>query len=263
MTLETRQAPEFDLDYSIDDFTPGTNRESQYLYAAIEDAVLELATEFPYGRVLDVACGTGKQAMRIAALGCATVGIEASAGMIGVGRWLHPESEAVMVRSIAEKLPFADGTFDRVVCQGALDHFADPHAFMREAARITAPYGRVVIAITNFNSVSCRVGRGADRLKRALRRPRPPWRMYWQTPEDHTVFGDMPFVRSLGGDALELERCFGVAMMSLNPQYAWLLDRLPERMARGLWRTLDGYARTRPTQADTIFSVWRRKDTRA
>ncbi|HZP58147.1 MAG TPA: class I SAM-dependent methyltransferase [Dehalococcoidia bacterium] len=258
MATSTAQEPAFDLTYSIDDFIVGAHRDSTFLYEALEDMMLALATEPGVRTVLDVACGTGKQAMRIAERGRYAVGIEASAEMIGVGRWIQPESEARMLRSLAESLPFAGGSFDRVICQGSLDHFADAHAFMREAARVLTPDGRVVIALANFESVSCRIGRLVDRVKRALRRPRPAWRLYWQTPEDHNVRGDLPLVRALGGDALRLERCFGMSMFWLAPGYGALLDRVPEGAARRIWRALDAVARTRPRHADMIISVWRR-----
>lgn len=257
MTTAT-EPPNLDLTYSIEDFEAGTHRDSVFLYRAIEDSMLELATELPNGRVLDVACGTGKQAMRIAERGCLAVGTEASMEMIGVGRWVHPQSEARMVRSIAETLPFPDSTFDRVMCQGSLDHFADPHAFMREAARVTKPDGRVIIALANFESVSCRLGRGVDALKRRLGRERPAWRLYWQIPEDHNFKGDLPYVRELGQDALELERCSGISMLWNFSRYGWVLDRLPEPGAGAIWRGLDRIVRTRPQHSDMIISVWRK-----
>jgi SAM-dependent methyltransferase len=252
--------PGFDLDYSIDDFVPSDRRDSVYLYRALEDAMVAVATRVPGARVLDVACGTGKQAMRIADRGCAAVGIEASDEMIGVGRWLQPQSRAHLLRSLAESLPFAAGSFDRVICQGSLDHFADPHAFMREAARVLTPDGRVIIALANFEGLSCRLGRMVDATKRRLRRPRPAWRLYWETPEDHNIRGDLPFVESLGGDALVLERCVGMSLFWLFEPYAALLDALPERAAGALWRRFDRAARSRPRQADMIISTWRRSD---
>ena len=258
MTTETKPPPEFDLTYSIDDFEESLHRDSQYLKRAVEDTMVNLATEAAGGRVLDVACGTGKQAMRIAGRGCVAVGAEASMEMIGVGRWVHPESTATMVRSLAETLPFSDATFDRVMCQGSLDHFADPHAFMREAARVTKDDGRVIIALANFESVSCRLGRTVDAVKRRLGRPRTPLRLYWQIPEDHNVKGDLPFIAALGGDALALERCFGVSMLWLFSRYGRLLDALPERAASAVWNALDRYARGRPQQSDMIISVWRK-----
>ncbi len=257
MSVQTEQ-PAIDLTYSIEDFEAGTHRDSQYLYRAIEDTMLDLASEVRGGRVLDVACGTGKQSMRIAERGCLSIGAEASMEMIGVGRWVHPESEARMVRSIAETLPFPDATFDRVICQGSLDHFVDPHAFMREAARVTKEDGRVVIALANFESVSCRLGRAVDALKRRLGRERPPWRLYWQTPEDHNFKGDLPYVRALGGSALELDRCLGISMLWNFSRYGWFLDAIPEAAAAAIWRGLDGVVRGRPQHSDMIISVWRK-----
>jgi SAM-dependent methyltransferase len=259
--MSTATAPPstaFDLDYSITDFIEGKSRDSQWLYEAIEEAMVDHATEVRGGRVLDVACGTGRVAMRIAEHGCLAVGAEASMEMIGLGRWVQPESRALMVRSIAEQLPFADETFDRVICQGSLDHFVDPYAFMREAARVLRPDGRVVIALANFDSVSCRLGRTVDRVKWRLGRPRPPWRRYWEQPEDHNVKGDLKFVRSLGSGALILDRCYGISLMWLFFGWGSLLDRLPQPLARGIWRALDRSARGRPQHADMIISVWRR-----
>ncbi len=257
MTTEARP-PSLDISYSISDFEAAPERDSQYLYAAIEATMVSLASEVPGGRVLDVACGTGKVAMRIQERGCVAVGAEASSEMIGVGRWVHPESRATMVRSIAEVLPFASGTFDRVICQGSLDHFADAGAFMREAARVLKPEGRVVIALANFESVSCRLGRLIDRTRWKAGRPRPPWRRYWETPEDHNVRGDLRYVRSLGGNALVLDRLFGLSMLWLFWPYGPFLDRLPEGLARRAWRVFDAIARRRPKDADMIMSVWRK-----
>jgi SAM-dependent methyltransferase len=259
MTVDI-QPPAVDLDYSIDDFTPSPDRDSQYLYRAIEDTMLDLATEVRGGRVLDMACGTGKNAMRIAERGCYSVGAEASLEMIGVGRWVMPGSTARMVRSIAEDIPFASDAFDRVICQGSLDHFADPYAFMREAARVIKPEGRVVIALANFESLSCRIGRGVDRVKRRLGRPRPPWRLYWQTPEDHNVKGDLAYVRTLGGDALVLDRLFGISLFWPVPGYGKALNLLPESLASRIWRGFDRVARGRPQDSDMIISVWKRPD---
>ncbi len=258
MTVDT-QKPAFDLDYAITDFIAGTTRDSIYIYQAIEDAMVDLASEAGDGLGLGVACGTGKVAMRIADRGCKTVGAEASIDMIGLGRYVQPESKAVMVRSIAEELPFAAATFDRVICQGSLDHFVDGHAFMREAGRITKPEGRVVIALANFESVSCRLGRRLDRLRWRLGRPRPPWRRYWETPEDHNVRGDIRYVRSLGGGSLVLDRCTGISMLWLMSGYGTFLDRLPERVAKSIWSALDLLARRRPQHADMIISVWRKR----
>lgn len=45
----------------------------------------------------------------------------------------------------AERLPFRDGAFHHVVCNGSAHHFLDLDAAMREVFRILAPGGRLVL----------------------------------------------------------------------------------------------------------------------
>jgi SAM-dependent methyltransferase len=46
----------------------------------------------------------------------------------------------------AAELPFVDGSFDLVMCRGAMHHFADPGAAVAEMARVCKDGGRVVVA---------------------------------------------------------------------------------------------------------------------
>ena len=48
-------------------------------------------------------------------------------------------------RGDAAALPFPDGTFRRVLLSYVLHHLEDPRAALREAARVAAPGGRVVV----------------------------------------------------------------------------------------------------------------------
>ena len=76
MVTETK--PDFDLTYSIDDFEAGTHRDSQYLYCAIEDAVVDLATETPGGTVLDPMAGSGSTLVAARDSGRTAIGVEIS-----------------------------------------------------------------------------------------------------------------------------------------------------------------------------------------
>lgn len=256
--------PSFDLAYSVEDFPNDPHRDSRFLNERIRRSMLDEGV-VPGGRTLDVACGVGHLPVGITQNGGQGWGLEPSKEMLGVSRWLYPADQAVLVRGVAEELPFRDGTFDRVICQGALDHFVAPKAFMAEAARILRPNGRVVIALTNYESVSCRLGRLLDRFAiEILRRPRPPDRPYYQPPPDHHHKGDLPFVRSLGGARLSLVRCYGLSLLWLlrgRGELSWgrLLDTAPEPAASLLLRSLDTCAYSLPSQADMIVSVWRRR----
>ena len=75
----------------------------------------------PFGRGLDVCCGTGA-GMRVLESVCQgpVMGVDFSAGMLAQARRAHPD--AGWVRADARALPFAGG-FDLAVSLGALGHF--------------------------------------------------------------------------------------------------------------------------------------------
>lgn len=248
--------PAFDLDYSVYDFEIDPGLDTRYLAGRVEQTMLREGL-VRGGRTLDVACGIGVLSAGISELGGEAVGLDASSEMIGIARFVFPR-QAAFVRAVGELLPFRDGSFDRIICQGSLDHFVDPSAFMREAARILQPDGRLVIALANYESVSCRVGRLRQLLsRRLLRRPRPAHRLYWQIPPDHLHRGDMPFVLALGGESFQLRRCYGISLLWLLEGWAQALDRLPRGAADALLRALDRLAFATPEVADMIVSVWR------
>jgi SAM-dependent methyltransferase len=250
--------PAFDLDYSIHDFEADPHRDTQLFFARINRAILQEGV-VPGGRVLDVACGAGHMAMSLHHHGCEAWGVDPSGEMLGIGRWLFPNDKLMLVRGIGESLPFRSGSFDRVVCKGSLDHFVDPYVFMREAARIVAPEGRVVIALANYESVSCKLGLLRERLIQTVVRSNGALRRgYWEIPDDHFHKGQLSFVEGLGGSWLQLERCYGISLLWLLPRWGKLLDRLPKELSLGCWAALDRVARGRPAWADMIISVWRR-----
>jgi SAM-dependent methyltransferase len=247
--------PAFDLAYSIDDVVLDPHRDGQFLYRRIEEAMLAEGT-VAGGRTLDVACGVAKLANAIAGHGGEGWGLEPSAEMLGLSRWVHPNGRALLVRGVAETLPFRDGSFDRIICSGSLDHFVAPRDFMREAVRLLRPDGRLVIALANYESLSCRLGRWLGR------RWPLPGRPYWQPPPDHNHKGDLTFVRRLRTGPLRLERCYGVSLLWQLQRGEWSwgrwLDARPRALAGRLLGALDRLAYRAPALADMIVSVWKR-----
>src|ERR1700683_11773 len=86
-------------------------------------------------------------------------------------RWVEQAAARASVRglagrfayqvSVAEKLPFADASFDLVTCQTVLIHTADPSAAIDEMVRVARPGGLILAAEPNniagtliLNSVS-------------------------------------------------------------------------------------------------------------
>ena len=100
----------------------------------------------PPARVLDLGCGTGVLAARLAAGGYAVVGVDPSAGMLEVMRGRTPAVEAV--QASGTELPFADGEFDLALSVATMHHIADAADVARalgEMARVVRPGGHVLV----------------------------------------------------------------------------------------------------------------------
>ena len=109
--------------------------------------VLDLAGLEPGLRVLDLAAGTGDLARggaaRMGPQG-AIVAADLTPEMMRVGRARGGAGPAAWVAADAERLPFADGSFDRVVIGYGLRNFADLDRCLAEILRCLAPRGRMV-----------------------------------------------------------------------------------------------------------------------
>ena len=252
-----------DLHYTIEQFYFDEQRDSRWYLRRVAEAVVDSAGWAPPRAclALDVACGTGEQAARVSRLGWRTVGIDASDDMLRLGPYISWDvlRSVRLVRSVAEVLPFRDASFDLVICQGSLDHFAQPRLFMSEATRVLSPGGRLVIALANYDSLSCRLGRVVHAAGERLGTPRPGDLAYWETPVDHTFKGTYRLLVRLGGKDLELRQAFGISLFQFTMAWRLLLKALPAPVARALWRTMDAVGRRLPDLADTGIAVWTKR----
>ena len=122
------------------------------LFSPWARVLVEHAALQPSDRVLDVACGTGVVA-RLAAQQLnpdgKVIGLDLSAGMLAVARSLPQTAEVSVVwqEGSALALPFADATFDMVLCQQGLQFFPDRPTALREMHRVLDPSGRLALSI--------------------------------------------------------------------------------------------------------------------
>ena len=97
----------------------------------------------PSDVVLDVATGTGLVAREIEGrYGCRVVGLDQSADMLAAAASRNGHLPR-LVRGRAERLPFADASFDHVTFTYLLRYVDDPAATLRELARVLRPGGRL------------------------------------------------------------------------------------------------------------------------
>ena len=101
----------------------------------------------PGHRTLDIGCGEGRHAIAVwRAGGGVSVGLDrnhadlhaAAQRAEATGRLLEdaPRGRLLWLRGDAGRLPFANGSFDRVICSEVLEHLPDYHSALREIRRV-------------------------------------------------------------------------------------------------------------------------------
>lgn len=111
--------------------------------------IVEVARPTPTDRALDVGTGAGHALLALAPHIASGVGLDATPEMLDHARELAASRNASNVEWVvgsAQALPFGDGAFQIVTCRVCAHHFADPARFVREAARVLSPGGRLVLA---------------------------------------------------------------------------------------------------------------------
>jgi ubiquinone/menaquinone biosynthesis C-methylase UbiE len=110
--------------------------------AAEEPTFRELVARSEPGTALDAACGTGRHAAILAAMGWDVVGVDATHAMLERARAKVPD--ATFHSGRLENLPLEDESVDLVVSGLALTHVDDLMPVFAEFARVLRPGGRVV-----------------------------------------------------------------------------------------------------------------------
>jgi SAM-dependent methyltransferase len=109
-------------------------------------------------RLLDLGCGFGRHSYQAARLGAEVVAFDASAdevrkvqdtfGAMAVAGELDAQSVRVgAVQGDALELPFADGSFDRVIASEVLEHIPADETAMAELARVLRPGGSMAVTV--------------------------------------------------------------------------------------------------------------------
>jgi cyclopropane fatty-acyl-phospholipid synthase-like methyltransferase len=124
--------------------------QNSWLTSNEQDSFLQWLNLSPGKTLLDVACGAGGPALRIAAAtGCSVVGIDVHEPAITTARSLAVQ------RGLAERaefqagdadrpLPFSHASFDAITCIDAINHFSDRPRVLAEWARLLKRGGRLL-----------------------------------------------------------------------------------------------------------------------
>ncbi|MGH8923089.1 MAG: methyltransferase domain-containing protein [Acidimicrobiia bacterium] len=151
-SIETFQISAEQAEYYESKFVPA-------IFGEWAPHLVEAGSVSPGQIVLDVACGTGVVARaaseRVGNEG-RVVGLDLNEAMLGVARRLRPDLE--WRQGDAAELPFADGSFDVVLCQAAMMFFPDVGQALREMARVVKARGTVAVQV--FGSLESQPGYG-------------------------------------------------------------------------------------------------------
>lgn len=126
--------------------------QNSWLTADELDRFIQQLGLSPEKRLLDVACGAGGPALRIAnKTGCSIVGIDVHEQAISAAQSLAEklglaERTEFCTMSASGKLPFSDGEFDAITCIDAINHLPDRPAIIADWARVLKTGGRLLFS---------------------------------------------------------------------------------------------------------------------
>jgi ubiquinone/menaquinone biosynthesis C-methylase UbiE len=136
--------------------------------ASVRREAAKLTDAMPSGDVLEVAPGPGYLAIEIARLGrFQVIGLDISHTMVEISRE-NARAAGVTVdfhQGDVTQMPFADRSFDLIVCQAAFKNFRRPVSALNQIHRVLRPGGRAVIQDLRKEASSSDIDREVDSQK--------------------------------------------------------------------------------------------------
>jgi ubiquinone/menaquinone biosynthesis C-methylase UbiE len=179
-----------------------------------EPVLRDLFAQLPPGRALDAACGTGRQASALQALGHKVTGVDLTPEMLQQAKERVPEAD--FRQGDLSALPVGDAEFDLVVCTLALTHLPDLAQPIQELARALKPGGCMILA--DLHPVQVALGGHAS---------------FEANPGEITLMRNHvhlheSYVTSFTRNALRIRNCFEPAYTEETAELLWTYQRIPE-----------------------------------
>ncbi len=106
-------------------------------------------------RILDVGCGSGRHVVEACRRDCYAVAADLDIQELTIAKgYLYClacegglRARVNLLSAAAERLPFADMSFDRVICTETLEHVPDDGLVVSELARVLRPGGTISVSV--------------------------------------------------------------------------------------------------------------------
>ena len=198
------------------------------LYRRRNEAIVR-ALSGHVGIVLDLGCGAGDIAALIAPRALRVVATDLSLVNVQMTRENVAHAQVSVAQAGAERLPFADASFDAVVLADVLEHVPDAPAALAEIKRVLRP-GGMLACVTPIRA-TLGFWRFIDWAVRSLLHPAGARRLRWSNESVYERFFSTrelrDLLRSAGFGHLRLDRiCFYPA-----PETAGAFGALMRRVA--------------------------------
>ena len=109
--------------------------------------IIKLAQASREDRIIDIGCGEGyllsllPQTKQIVGLDISKI------ALVKAKKRLEGKTYIELIYATAQNTPFADNSFDKIVCSELLEHVPDPKAVIKEINRILNKKGKAVISV--------------------------------------------------------------------------------------------------------------------
>ena len=124
----------------------GRRQKARKILAVLRDAC---EGELADLELLDVGCSNGTITAVLAEHFDRTVGLDVDSVAVQEAREKHGTDSLSFEVADGQKIPFADASFDVVLCNHVYEHVADPDVLMSEIARVLRPGGKCYFAAGN------------------------------------------------------------------------------------------------------------------
>ena len=174
-------------------------------------------------RVLDLGCAGGFMAEALAARGALVTGLDPAVAAVAAGRAKSRASGSAVdyLAGTGERQPFADDSFDVVVCVDVLEHVQDLTAVIAETRRVLRPGGLFLFDTINRNPLSTlAVVTIAEQVLRLL----PPG-----THQPEGFIRPAELAALLRREGFTVGRMTGLGPRGLNRQFDITFGRVPTR----------------------------------